>query len=237
MPNNIRTSTALALLLAAVATICPAHGQTPNVANKAERTVEMEGVPLDDAIRNLARQLSLNYILDPRLLGTSGSLASNPFVTGRWHLTALQVLEKVLRDNGLTMVTNSATTIARIIRTNDFVYPVSEKLVGNGSDPVIPLMRIDDDLDKAITDIASKAHLNISLDPNLHVPSAQPDTAVSDSRIYVRWENVTARQALTAILDAYNLAVAESSGASPNKLIVRPAPVATTTKKDAPNPK
>lgn len=228
---------ALALLLAAAATIRVAHCQTPNVANKAEPTVEMEGVPLDDAIRNLARQWSLNYILDARLLGASGSLASNRSITGRWHLTALQVLEKVLRDNGLTMVTNSATTIARIVRTNDSVYPVSQQLVGNGSDPAIPLLRIDDGLDKAIAEIANKAHLNISLDPNLHVPSARGDTAVSNCQIYVRWENVTARQALTAILDNYNLAVAEGSATSPNKIIIKSVPSATTTEKGAPRPK
>jgi len=217
-------ATRVAILLAAnLATPYLAPSQTSSTANRAEPLIAMDGVPLDDAIRNLARQWSMNYIVDPRLLDSGGSLAKNPTITGRWHLNGLQLLENVLRDNGLMMITNAATSISRIVSTNALAQPASDKLLGIGSDPATPLLRIDDSLDKAITDLAAKAHLTVLIDPGLHVASAKGDTTLRGCQIYMRWENVTARQALTAILDNYNLGIV-GDPATASKILVKTTP-------------
>jgi hypothetical protein len=213
----------LAAILLAANLACPrlAHAQISSTANRPEPLIEMDGIPLDDAIRNVARQWSMNYIVDARLLNSGGSLATNPSIAGRWHVSGLQLLEQVLRDHGMIIITNAATSISRIVPTNAPVQPVPERLPGNGSDPAIPLLRIDNSLDKAITDLAARAHVSVLIDSGLPVPSAKGDPTVRDCQIYVRWENVTARQALAAILDNYNLAIAGDPAMASSKIVVK----------------
>ena len=81
----------------------------------------MDEVPLIDAIKNLARQASLNYMLDPKITssygtpGADGQVKSQPTVSLRWeNLTADQALSAVLDNNNLTIVDDPKTHIARI---------------------------------------------------------------------------------------------------------------------------
>ena len=72
------------------------------------------------------------------------------------------------------------------------------------TDEIIPLVEMDNvRLPDALQQMARKARLNVILDPRLSTPP------FSQLMISVRWENVTAREALTALLDNYDLRLVE----------------------------
>ncbi|MCX6928602.1 MAG: hypothetical protein NT154_36135 [Verrucomicrobia bacterium] len=217
-------------------TFLAADAIAPQVAwsQEAPRTMEtipviqMEHVPLTDAIKNLARQASLNYILDPRVsdpwVGADGKSAREPSVTGRWeNVTAEQALGRLLKEHGLTIVANPATSIARIAFTNQAVKPLPASPAGIGTNTIIPLIVMDSvPLPDAIKNLARPAHLDLSLDPALPVPFAGPVTrTVSKCVISLRWENVTARQAIDALLDNYGLVLVLDPVTSSAKILAK----------------
>lgn len=81
--------------------------------------IVMDEVPLTDAIKNLARQANLNYMLDPKInYGTpdaNGAVKAQPNVSLRWeNLTADQALNAVLNNYNLVIIDDPKTHIARI---------------------------------------------------------------------------------------------------------------------------
>jgi type II secretory pathway component GspD/PulD (secretin) len=81
--------------------------------------IVMDDVPLTDAIRNLARQASLNYMLDPRIgfgqPGPDGKPAPQPTVSLRWeNITAEQALNALLNNYNLQLIDDPKTHIARV---------------------------------------------------------------------------------------------------------------------------
>ena len=197
--------------------------------------IQMEDVPLKDAIRNLARQARLNYILDPKLYGPwqagEGKPGREPSVTARWeNLTAGQALGKVLNEHGLVMIVSPATSVARIALTNQAVQPVPDSAVAGGTNAVIPLIVMDMvPLPDTLRNLARQAHLNLELDPALPVASAgAAKRTISDYNISIRWENLTARQALAAILDNFDLALVEEPATASARIAAKPAHTGAT---------
>ena len=207
---------ALAVLVLASATGAAA---SPTFQDPADRNtvplIVIDGVPLPDAIRNLARQAGLNYILDPRVPGSGsgrGRMAPKPMVTARWtNVTAKAALSSLLQEHKLTMftiVTNPATTVVRIAPANLGLKPKPASQVGTDTNAVLPLIVMDDvPVSDAIRNLATHAGLNVSLDPKLSTPASDLQGTVS-----IRWENITVRQALAAILDNYDLVLEEEPG-------------------------
>ncbi|MFO1477093.1 MAG: hypothetical protein U1F98_10635 [Verrucomicrobiota bacterium] len=81
--------------------------------------IVMDDVPLTDAIKNLARQANLNYMLDPRVAfgqpGPDGKPVAQPTVSIRWeNITAEQALNALLGNYGLQLVEDNRTKIARV---------------------------------------------------------------------------------------------------------------------------
>jgi type IV pilus assembly protein PilQ len=79
----------------------------------------MDDVPLTDAIRNLARQAGLNYMLDPKIgygqIGADGKPTPQPSVSLRWEsITAEQALVALLNNYTLQLVEDPKSKIARI---------------------------------------------------------------------------------------------------------------------------
>ena len=71
-------------------------------------------------------------------------------------------------------------------------------------DEVIPLIEMENvRLPDALRQMARKARLNVILDPRL---STAP---FNEMTVSIRWENVTAREALTALLENYDLRLVE----------------------------
>ncbi len=81
--------------------------------------IVMDDVPLTDAIKNLARQAGLNYIMDPAIsfgqIGPDGKPIPQPSVSIRWeNVTAEQALNALLNTYKLQLVEEPKTKIARI---------------------------------------------------------------------------------------------------------------------------
>lgn len=81
--------------------------------------IAMDDVLLTDAIKNLARQAGLNYMLDPKLNfsqpGNDGQGSGQPTVSIRWeNITAEQALTALLNNYNLQMIMDPKTKIARI---------------------------------------------------------------------------------------------------------------------------
>ena len=81
--------------------------------------IVMDDVPLTDAIKNLARQAGLNYMLDPKVnfgqVGPDGKVVPQPIVSIRWeNVTAAQALNALLSNYNLQLVDDPKSKIQRI---------------------------------------------------------------------------------------------------------------------------
>jgi type II secretory pathway component GspD/PulD (secretin) len=81
--------------------------------------IVMDDVPLTDAIKNLARQAGLNYMLDPKVafgqIGPDGKPVPQPTVSIRWeNVTAEQALTALLNNYNLQLSEDPKSRIARI---------------------------------------------------------------------------------------------------------------------------
>src|SRR5881628_3546542 len=204
-PISVGTKRAVALAAVLFSAAC---------ADDAIPLIRMVDVPLADAIKILARQSNLNYILAPHVPGSDfgpGRLAPKLLVTANWtNVTAQAALTALLKEHSLTMVTNPATTVTRIAPVNLSVKPVPTSQVGTNTSGVIPLLVMDSVfLTEAVTQLARSASLAVSLDPELSATAFDAQGTVS-----FRWERITARQALAALLDNYDLVMIEDPATS-----------------------
>jgi type II secretory pathway component GspD/PulD (secretin) len=82
---------------------------------------------------------------------------------------------------------------------------------GSAAQPgVIPLIVMDDvALTDAIQNLARQANLNYLLDPTINLGQPGPGGTPVQPHVSIRWENVSAQQALLALLNNYNLQLVE----------------------------
>ena len=100
----------------------PAPAPVPAAASAGPAIIPlivMDDVPLTDAIKNLARQANLNYMLDPKISfgqpGPDGKPAPQPTVSIRWeNITAAQALNALLNNYSLQLVEDPKNKIARV---------------------------------------------------------------------------------------------------------------------------
>ena len=210
----------------------PATGEIVSLKERSERPpeekalsrIQMVNVPLADAIRTLARESNLNYILDPHVPGSDfgpGRLTPKLSVTASWtNVTAPAALSALLKEHGLTMVNNPATTVTRIAPANLSVKPVPTSQVGTNTSSIIPLLVMDSvSLTEAVTQLARSASLAVSLDPKLSATAFDAQGTVS-----FRWERIMARQALAALLDNYDLVMIEDRATSAARITQKSDP-------------
>src|SRR5688572_9561772 len=121
----MKTNSIYVRSVAAVVAVLASVALSANAAEEVLPRIMFDNVPLADAIRNLARQGGFNYILDPRLPGSDfapGRTAPNPPVSGSWtNVSAPAALNALLKEHKLVMVTNPATSVARIAPANQNV--------------------------------------------------------------------------------------------------------------------
>ncbi len=97
---------------------------TETIVDSEEATVViplivMDEVPLMDAIRNLARQAMINYMVDPRVpygqVGEDGQVTPQPILSIRWeNVTAEQALVAVLNNYNLQISEDPKAKIYRV---------------------------------------------------------------------------------------------------------------------------
>jgi hypothetical protein len=185
--------------------------------------VVMTDVPLRDAVANLAERGSLgNFIFDPRVTASfansQNEFAREPMVTGRWEdQKAEQVLAAIMRKARLKVVTNTAGTVKRIVFESEKSLPVSTGLPTAASDEVIPLIVMSEvRLEDGILKLAEQAKLDVAFEEDLKPPHAwRAGKGILDSSVSLRWHNLTARQALDALLENYGLVWVPAVGGAP----------------------
>jgi type II secretory pathway component GspD/PulD (secretin) len=98
-----------------------------------------------------------------------------------------------------------AATAAAVLAAND---PASGEPQPGA---VIPLIVMDDvPLTDGIKNLARQAGLNYVIDPKVVLGQLGPDSkSIPQPTVSIRWENVTAEQALNALLENYNLQLVE----------------------------
>ena len=218
-PISVDTKRAVALAAVLFSAAC-----IVSAADNVIPLIRMVDVPLADAIKTLARQSNLNYILDPHVPGCDfgpGRSAPKISVTASWtNVTAQEALSALLKEHSLTMVTNPATTVTRIAPANLSVKPVPTSQVGTNTSSVIPLLVMESVfLSQAVTQLARSASLAVSLDPKLSATEFDAQGTVS-----FRWERITARQALAALLDNYDLVMIEDPATSAARITQKSDP-------------
>lgn len=102
-----------ATIVAARETAAPVQAVAAPAGAKSDDTVPLiviDDVPLTDAIRNLARQSSLNFQFDPRV-----TTSNQPNVSIRFeNVSAAEALNAVLENYSLALVKDSKSKIARV---------------------------------------------------------------------------------------------------------------------------
>jgi type II secretory pathway component GspD/PulD (secretin) len=102
------------------ATATPVAGtNTPVAPGGIIPLIVMDDVPLTDAIKNLARQAGLNYMLDPKVsfgqVGADGKPTPQPTVSIRWeNVSAEQALNALLGNYNLQLAEDPKSKIARV---------------------------------------------------------------------------------------------------------------------------
>lgn len=207
----------------------PSHGQTPASADQPV-LIQMEGVPLPDAIRNLARQAGMNLILDPVLSGSSpgadGTLYKAPTINQRLeNMTARAAMEAILKEHKLVLIENPATTVFRITFADRNAKPVEAAQVIGDTNRIIPLLIMDDArLAEAVRQLTTAAGLKVVLDGNL---SGAPDATgrrMPQPFVSFRWEKLSAAHALAALLDAYDLQMVLTADGETYRVSTKPKP-------------
>ena len=181
--------------------------------------IKFQDVPITAAIESLARRLEINYIIDPQLFPATdarGRALAEPMVT--FCLTNVggkETLKRMLNLRRLDFVENPATHVARITRsgqpthfidaslldppTNSMVFRASDSVVLGTNDSISIICFVDATLDVALENLLRRA--GVSAD--LNFPDAPPVLSV-------RWENVTAKQAVIALSENYNLSITKN---------------------------
>ncbi|MEO7298805.1 MAG: secretin N-terminal domain-containing protein [Verrucomicrobiota bacterium] len=144
----------------------------------------------------------------------SMSLAQTPVVTNEPVATpTAEVINTTAEVTNTTAEVTTTTaesnnTAAVFTPINDPVVLAPQSLADtNASDEIVPLVQIDDaPLADAIKTLARQAGINFQFDPRvLNPPPDATGKVPAQPAVSFRWENVTALEALLALLENYNL--------------------------------
>ena len=220
MNNKARLLLSLATFLALIGSF-PARSQTDGPV-----LIAMDNVPFKDAIRNLATQAGGNYTLDPRVEG-------KPVTVRLENMTAKEAMEHLLKEQGFTTVCSPATTVCRIVGTNLNVKPVSAEQVFGDTNAIGRVVFDDMPLEMALGNLARQARVEVELDSKLTKPTRTVQGAfVMPPHITVsaRWSNLSAGQAIAALLDNYDLTATKDPSTGKVHVAPKEAPDTRATK-------
>jgi type II secretory pathway component GspD/PulD (secretin) len=194
--SNTSRALATAILIGFAASI--------NATEEIVPRIEIADAPLLEAIRALGRQTHGNYIIDPHVPAAFDLSRTQPTVSQVWtNVTVQTAFNSLLTEHHLKTVINAATTVTRIVPIKLDVKPVPASNVGTSPSKVMPLIVIDDaPISEAIAAVTKSIGLKVSFDPE--VPAHLGQGLVS-----IRWEQITERQALAALLDNFGLVMRE----------------------------
>jgi hypothetical protein len=178
--------------------------------------IDFQGVPVTTAVDNLARLARLNYLVEPNLFtAADGTPRPEPALSIHWeNLTAAAALTRLLAENHLFAVSNAFSTVVLVSAKPTVAHTVEAKLLGADTNAAIPLIRFSDvPLGEALKFFINSAHLPVTLDPHVsgEAPPEPPDFKPAFvPQVSVNWHDLTARQALVALCEAYHLTIGKN---------------------------
>jgi hypothetical protein len=205
--------------------VSPASAQ-PSTDSPAYEPIEFVDCPLDVVIQALARELDINYLIDPRLINwwqmpipdsgmkwwetpiPDSSVAHLPIINFRANnITPREVLEQILAEHHLILLEDPQTGVARItypkqkIKTLDYIESVTNY-------ETLPIQFVDVPLDLCFHTLARVAGINYLIDPA--VGYGRPDRygkVQQPPTLTLRWDHVTAAQGFYALSENYGFTV------------------------------
>jgi|GEM_PF-2772900 len=205
--------------------------------NMIPGVIRYQDIPITDGLENLVRQSGSNYALVPiigyGLPDKNGQIKVEPSLTFRWeNVTAKQGFIAICENYDLVIAKVPATSILLLTSKDHPIKNfVDASLLGSDTNGFIPFQIIGDlifqgqacsdtnaividsvPLDVALTQLAKTAQIKIILDPRLsgkNNPSGEK--SFSEPIISVHWFNFTARQAIVALCENYDLIITKDA--------------------------
>jgi hypothetical protein len=176
--------------------------------------IQFNEVPLTTALENLARQEGVNYMLDCHLglmwFGSGPGHRAEPLLNIRLeNVTAWNTLNRILNLYNLVLFDNPITHIWQVRDADEPAYHLDASLLGldtthpptntNSIIAVIEFTQVP--LHYALENLIRQSSLPIVLDPQFK----DSRTDLSRISLSLRWENLTAKQAIVALCQNYDL--------------------------------
>ena len=195
----------------------------PGSGGQVVPLIVIEEVPLYDAVRNLALQMDMNFIFDPRVPGSGfepgKSLPHPDIFIRKQDCTVAFVLGVVLKEHKLKLETNAATRVTCVVPEADPAPSMPDPALLEDTNKPISRLVIDElPLQEAMEAVARYAHLKLSFDAGF----SQSTFSDRDSLVLIRWKKITARQALGALCENYGLELREDPSTATARVSVRP---------------
>jgi len=159
--------------------------------------IQFEDVPLSIAYENLARQDHIEYLLDPQI----NFGYPEPVVTRRWEkITATYAFLDICTNFGFKVFRDPETSIILIRNTNHPANFVTPDFYGNDTN-IVPLIEFRSvRLSIVLKNLAEQTGLKCIFSPQI-----DPWQLGFEPQINISWENLTAKQALAALCENYDL--------------------------------
>jgi hypothetical protein len=204
----------------AIPTSSPAatKGNPADNTNALNPLIEMDDMPISQAIEVLARSADINYLVDTRLSkwwtfpDLDGHATHEPIVTFHWkNLTSKEALLRLLKEHNLVLFEDAITSVARITYVNQIVNTIDANLLGSDTN-LIPVIQFwDVPITTALQNLARQAGVNYMLDPKIGYGQPDKNGKIREEPLLTfRWENITAKQGLAALFKNYDLVISNN---------------------------
>jgi hypothetical protein len=192
--------------VAVVAVICGGAELRANASEEADVLpyIQFVDVGLSTGVETLAKQASLNPMFDPHWLdglrATNSNRSFEPILTFAWtNITAADALARLLKEHGLFAVLNPQTGVTRITSSNCPPREFDKDFIGTVTNGVLPQIRLMSmTVQDCVESLAKPSNLKVVIG-SIRTPG--------DYGMYIRWEKLTARQAIAALCENNNLQI------------------------------
>ena len=188
------------ILLAGLASVLAAHAQTNSVPDQPATTAT------DNSAQAAARAALQQKLNDPSVDTTTNTVtttATNTVTVATTNTVTVTATNEVVAASATNAAAPVATTTETTTVTTTAAPVAAVPPVAEG----IPLIQFSDvPLTTAIENLARQANINYMLDPK--IAYGQPDASgqiKAEPTLSIRWENISAENALLALLDNYGL--------------------------------
>lgn len=171
-------------------------------------------VPLDVAIQALAREVDVNYLIDPRIIRwwhpspDKGNEDHMPIENLRLtNATPKEALELILRKHHFVLLEDPQTGVARVTYPNQVIQPLDtglERFTTNQPAQLEPIQFTDVPLDVCLQALAREAGINYLLDPRIGWGTPDKNGVIRQPpTLTYRWEHITPAQGFFALCENY----------------------------------